>query len=160
MQVTMRGSDFFGVPFPVALADRLFRIYENEIGLTVDVIRWDPAAKDGVYEVQRGRTRDAEKENATGNFTFTRERDAFVYQFQPKPGVGNIMGAAPIDEKWTVRIEDSGQVKVQKSGQEIASLARNQYPGASIGIQVGADGRVATSVNQLPDGLEVVPAVS
>lgn len=156
MQVQLRGSDFFGVPFPVTLADRLFRVYENEIGLTVDVIRWDPVAKDGVLEVQRGRTINSQVENPTGIFKFDRDREGFFYEFKPKPGVGNIMGAAPIDESWTVRILDTGQIKVQKGAQEVASMQRNQYPGTQIGIQVGADGRVATGVNQLPEGLEVV----
>ena len=156
MKVQFKSSDFFGVPFPVVIADRYFKIYENEIGLTVDVIRWDPERQDGVYEVQRGRNNAAEMSgNPTGLVSLDMKGGAFIFEFSPRPGVARINGKAPINENWTVRIDDH-EVAVLRGGSVMQTLGRRaQASNAMIGIQVGADGVIETGVDSLPAGLEV-----
>lgn len=155
MKVSFKNTDFFGVPFPVVLADRYFKVYENEIGLTLDVIRWDPAAGDGVYEVLKGRENAQElRDNPTGIINFDMQGGAFVFKFSPKPGVSSINGKAPVNGEWSVRISDR-DVTVLKDGTVVQSLARGQSGDAMIGIQINADGTVESQGGSLPDGLEV-----
>lgn len=134
MKIIYGDKDFFGSPFPVVLGDRYVRVYENEIGLTLDVFRWDAAKKDGVYEILRGRPQAA----ADANVKLDMKGGKFVLDVWT----------------WSVQISDH-DLELQKDGKTVQTLARDQFLTNMIGLQVGTDGAITSGVDKLPEGLEV-----
>jgi len=154
VDIILGSNSFFGVPFPLVLADRFFHIYSMDGKFTVDVFRWDEQAKQAVYEVRAGQPQHENiSTNPTGIVTFSEPTTgAFLYKFRPKPGISQIFGKVPLDEEFEVRINDQ-QIAVLVEGNSICTLEESQFVGVSIGIQVGADKRVAIGVNRLPEGM-------
>jgi hypothetical protein len=157
MKVNLGTNDFFGVPFPLVLADRFFHIYAITSGLKLDIFRWDEQAEKPIYEVKES-TPLAENisTNPTGIITFSEPiTGTFLYKFRPKLGISQIFGKVPIDEEFEVRINDH-RIIVMIGSTERCTLERNQFSGIPIGIQVGADGSIAIGVNRLPKGMVLV----
>jgi len=156
MKVILGQNDFFGVPFPLVLADRFFNIYADNDRLNVDIFRWDEETRQPVYEVLAGQAQDENiSTNPTGIVTFGHpDTGAFLYKFRPKPGVSQIFGKVPVDKEIEVRITDH-DIKVMDGERQMCYLARNQFVGMAIGIQVYADGSMAMGVNALPPGMEL-----
>jgi hypothetical protein len=145
---------FYGVPFPLVLADRFFHIYhDGGKGFKIDVFRWDPGARAATYEVRGSAPLQEEiAANPTGIVTFNGTGGEFQFKFRPKPGVSQIFGHVPIQDELTAQINDR-QIRVIWAGIPRATLERNTMSGMPIGIQVHADGRIAIGVNRLPDGM-------
>ena len=157
MKVNLGANDFFGVPFPLVLADRFFHIYAITSGFKLDIFRWDEQAEKPIYDV-KGSTPLADNisKNPTGIITFSEPNTGiFLYKFRPKPGISQIFGEVPIDEESEIKISDHSII-VMIGGTERCTLERNQFSGMPIGIQVGADGSIAMGVNRLPKGMVLV----
>jgi len=153
--VDLGGNDFFGVPFPVVVADRFFHIYEDRNGrFSIDVFRWDEALQQPGYEVRASKPlRDNIDANPTGIVTFAQEGSGvFLFKFRPKPGVSQIFGRVPVPGEVTVRITDR-ELVVMRGDQRVVTFISNSVTGCPIGIEVGADGSVGFGVNRLPDGM-------
>ena len=157
MNVNLGSNDFFGVPFPLVLADRFFHIYETPSGLKLDLFRWDEEKQQPIYEVKANTPlTDNISTNPTGIVTFSEPTSGtFLYKFRPKPGVSQIFGKVPIDRESEVRINDR-MITVMADNNNICTLQRNQFSGLPIGIQVGADGSIAIGVNKLPHGMKLI----
>jgi hypothetical protein len=155
--VELGTNDFFGVVFPLVLADRFFRIYADGARFNLDVFRWDETAQRATFEVVRGQPLQANiASNPTGIVTFAHETTgAFLFKFRPKPGISQIFGQVPVQDEISVRITDH-LLAVMRGGQSIATLTRNSFSGFPIGIRVGADGSVGIGVNWLPPGMTLV----
>lgn len=156
--VELGTNDFFGVPFPLVLADRFFHMYPADDGrFNIDVFRWDEAQRQPVYEVRGGKPlRQNIETNPTGIITFAQEvTGAFLFKFRPKPGVSQIFGRVPVEGEVEVRITDH-LLAVTRGGQNVATFQRNAVSGCPIGIQVWVDGSIAFGVNRLPDGMMLV----
>jgi hypothetical protein len=155
--VELGTNDFFGVPFPLVLADRFFAIYRDGARFNVDVFRWDETTQSASYEVLRGKPLTANiASNPTGIVTFAQETSgAFLFKFRPKPGVSQIFGQIPVQGEVAVRITDH-QLAVMRGDQPVATLVRNSFSGFPIGIRVGVDGSVGMGVNWLPPGMTLV----
>jgi len=159
--VDLGGNDFFGVPFPVVVADRFFHIYEDRNGrFSIDVFRWDEALQLPTYEVRASMPlRDSIETNPTGIVTFAQEGSGvFLFKFRPKPGVSQIFGKVPVAGEVAVRITDR-ELVVMRGDQRVATFIANSMSGFPIGIQVGADGSIGVGVNQLPEGMVLVRRV-
>jgi len=154
MKVILGSNDFFGVPFPLVLADRFFHIYGTARGFTLDVFRWDEQAGEAVYEVRAGQPQSSNMStNPTGIVTFSEpDTGTFLYKFRPKPGISQIFGRVPVNEEFEVRISDR-RITVMANDTNICTLERNQFSGLPIGIQVGADGSIGIGVSRLPEGM-------
>jgi hypothetical protein len=152
--VELGTNDFFGVPFPLVLADRFFSIYREGTRFNLDVFRWDEVAQSATFEVLRGKPLQANiAANPTGVVTFAHETTGvFLFKFRPKPGVSQIFGQVPVQGETAVRITDQ-LLGVMRGGQSVATLTRNSFSGFPIGIRVGADGSVGIGVNWLPPGM-------
>lgn len=157
MKVNLGTNDFFGVPFPLVLADRFFHIYATNSVFKLDIFRWDEQAKKPIYDVKESTPlTDNISKNPTGIITFSEPTTGtFLYKFRPKPGISQIFGKVPIDEEFEVRINDH-KIIVMAGSTERCTLERNQFSGMPIGIQVGADGSIAIGVNRLPEGMVLV----
>jgi len=154
MKVNLGTNDFFGVPFPLVLADRFFHIYAITSGFKLDIFRWDEQAKKPIYEVKESvPLADNINTNPTGIITFSEPiTGIFLYKFRPKPNISQIFGKVPIDEEFVVRINDH-EIVVMAGNTRRCTLKRNQLSGMPIGIQVGVDGSIAIGVNRLPEGM-------
>lgn len=154
MKVILGSNDFFGVPFPLVLADRFFHIYGTARGFALDVFRWDEETKQPVYEVRASQPQSGNiGTNPTGIVTFSEpSTGTFLYKFRPKPGVSQIFGKVPMNEEFEVRISDL-RITVMADDTNICTLERNEFVGLPIGIQVGADGSIGIGVSRLPDGM-------
>jgi len=154
MNVILGTNDFFGVPFPIVLADRFFHIYAKMTGFKLDVFRWDEQTKQPIYEVKDSTPLDNNISiNPTGVITFSEPTSGtFLYKFRPKPAVSQIFGKVPVDKDFEVRINDH-RITAMAANTEICTLERNQFTEMPIGVQVGADGSIAIGVNKLPEGM-------
>jgi hypothetical protein len=154
MSVILGGNDFFGVPFPLVLADRFFHIYSTTSGLKIDIFRWDETGKQPTYEVKGSKPlADNITTNPTGIVTFSEPTaGTFLYKFRPKLGISQIFGRIPVNNEFDVKINDH-LIEVEVNGKQICTLQRNQFTGMPIGIQVYADGSVGIGVNRLPAGM-------
>lgn len=87
MNVTIGANDFYGVPFPLVLADRFFHIYAADTGFKLDIFRWDEQEKQPIYEVKDSvPLADNIETNPTGIITFGEPTTGnFLYKFRPKP---------------------------------------------------------------------------
>jgi hypothetical protein len=157
LPVTIGSNLFFGVPFPLVLADRFFHIYQDGARFTLDVFRWDSLAKTASYEVIAGAPQNETiTTNPTGIVTFAEEgAGVFLFKFRPKPGISQIFGRVPVDEEWSVRISDA-RIVVERGGIMVVTLEDNQFEGLAIGMQLGADGAsLGIGIAQLPEGMEL-----
>jgi len=154
MRIVLGSTDFFGVPFPLVLADRFFHVYTEAGTLKLDVFRWDEQARQAVYEVIASEPQaDAISTNPTGIVTFSQpETGTFLYKFRPRPNVSQIFGTIPIDRETEVRITDH-EIKVVAVGVDVCTIQRGKLSGFPIGIRVGADGSLSLGVKKLPDGM-------
>lgn len=156
--VNLGGNLYFGVPFPLVLADRFFNIYEDHGRMQVDVFRWDEGKREAIYEVRGGQPlQENIDRNPTGIVTFGDEEGGFLFKFRPKPGVSQIFGKVPSDGEVTVHISDK-QLAVERGDQTIVTVERSQFSGFPIGVEVGADGSVGMGVNRLPAGMNLTTA--
>ncbi len=157
MKVNLGANDFFGVAFPLVLADRFFHIYPVTPGFKLDIFRWDEQTEKAIYDVKESYPlTDNINTNPTGIITFSEPTTGtFLYKFRPKPGISQIFGKMPIDEEFEVRINDH-KIIVMAGSTERCTLERNQFSGRPIGIQVGVDGSIAIGVNRLPKGMVLV----
>jgi len=157
MNISLGTNDFFGVPFPLVLADRFFHLYSTVSGLKLDVFRWDEQAEKPFYEVKESKPLiDNINTNPTGIVTFTEPISGnFLYKFRPKPGVSQIFGKIPVNKEFEVRIDDH-EIVVISDNKQVCTLQKNMFVGLPIGIQVGADGSVGIGVNWLPNGMKLV----
>lgn len=153
-RVTLGSNDFFGVPFPVVVADRFFHIYTGtDGGMLIDVFRWDEDAERPTYEVVRSEPQvESIATNPTGVVTFSAEDGGFLFKFRPKPGVSNIFGRIPVQDEVHIHISDS-RVRVMRGEVPVVTFESNAVSGVPIGIEVGADGSVRFGVNRLPKGM-------
>ena len=154
MEVVLGSNDFFGVPFPLVLADRFFHVYDSETGFELDIFRWDEETKQAVYEVKAGESLNENiNTNPTGIVTFGKSvRGVFIYRFRPKLGVSQILGKVPVEKEFEVRINDD-VITVLVGYVRVVWLVKGRIVRANIGIQVGADGSVVAGVNKLPEGM-------
>ena len=153
MNVILGNNDFFGVPFPLVLADRFFHIYATPSGFSVDIFRWDEKTQKAVYEVRGGQPQtDNMSTNPTGIVTVGKPSGGFSYKFRPKPGVSQIFGKVPVDKEFEVVIDDRS-IKVMSDGRTACTLEKNQFSGMPIGIRVEANGSIGIGVNWLPPGM-------
>jgi hypothetical protein len=154
MTVIIGSNNFFGVPFPLVLADRFFNIFEGSDGFSLNIFRWDESTREPVFEVLNGEPLNEHiSTNPTGIVTFASpERGVFLYKFRPKPGVSQIFGTVPVDRELTVHITDRS-IRVLNGDEQVCALERNQFSGLAIGIQVNADGSIAIGSNGLPEGM-------
>src|SRR5690242_13371262 len=105
MAVNVGNNFFFGVPFPVVVADRFFNIYAEGKGFKVNIFRWDEAAKTATYEVKASQPlQENISTNPTGIVTVGDEQGAFLFKFRPKPGVSQIFGRIPAEGEIEVRV--------------------------------------------------------
>lgn len=157
MTINIGSNLYFGVPFPLVLADRFFAIYEDNGSMLADVFRWDEATQTPTFEVVRSVPQeDHISTNPTGIVTVTNEDSgAFLYKFRPKPGVSQIFGKVPVVADTEVRVKDHEMV-VTQNGVPIVTMQNNMMLGCPIGVLVGADGSVAMGVNWLPPGMQLV----
>lgn len=159
MKVILGQNDFFGVPFPLVLADRFFHIYPDQGGLNLDVFRWDEETSQPVYEVLAGQPQEQNiSTNPTGIVTFGHpDTETFLYKFRPKPGISQIFGKIPVEKEFEVCITDHDirvvDVTDVDDPRDMVTLERNQFSGMDIGIQVGADGSIGIGVSGLPPGM-------
>jgi hypothetical protein len=156
MNVILGTNDFFGVPFPLVLADRFSHIYSTTSGLKLDIFRWDETSKQPTYEVKDSKPlTDNITTNPTGIVTFGEPTTGtFLYKFRPKPGISQIFGRIPVDKEFDVKINDR-LIEVVINGKESNIFRRNQVRGMLIGMQIHADGSVGMGVNRLPEGMTV-----
>ena len=156
-EVILGSNDFYGVPFPLVLADQFFHIYTGTDGrMQLDIFRWDQATTAAIYEVEGNVPRDGKIiTNPTGVVTFSAEEGGFLFKFRPKPGISQIFGQIPGPNDLTAYISDR-EIRVDRDGQTIATLRQNQFSDDLIGILVGADGSVAIGVSGLPDGMVLI----
>jgi len=154
MPVNLGSNDFYGVPFPIVLADRFFHIYSSPKGYQLDIFRWDEKSKSAIYEVKSGLAISENiAANPTGIVTFSEpSKGTFLYKFRPKPGVSQIFGKVPLNSQFEVKITDKNIIIFQ-NGNNMVTFTNNSISGMPIGIQVSADGRVGMGVNRLPVGM-------
>lgn len=154
MSVMLGTNDFFGVPFPLVLADRFFHIYSTTSGLKLDIFRWDETSKQPTYEVKGSKPlTDNIATNPTGIVTFSEPTTGtFLYKFRPKLGISQIFGRIPVNNEFDVKINDH-LIEVVINGKKACTLQRNQFTGMPIGIQIHADGSIGMGVNRLPEGM-------
>jgi len=154
MNITLGTNDFFGVPFPLVLADRFFHVYVAASGLKIDIFRWDETTKQPTYEVKASKPlNDNITSNPTGVITFSEPTTGtFLYKFRPKPGISQIFGKIPVNNEFDVTINDQ-RIDVTVNGKSRCMLERNQFRGMPIGIQIHADGSMGMGVNILPAGM-------
>jgi hypothetical protein len=158
--VILGRNDFFGVPFPVVVADRFFHIYRANGRFAIDVFRWDESSRTASYEVQE--SKPIEKNittNPTGIVTFASEAGGFLFKFRPKPGVSQIFGTIPAPEELEVHINDH-EIRVSRGSVVIVTLVRNQFSGMPIGIWVRADHGISIGVSKLPAGMDLTRRVA
>jgi hypothetical protein len=155
-QVVLGSNDFFGVPFPLVLADRFIHIYTGLDGhMRLDIFRWDEAMEIATYEVEGNVPKqDNITANPTGVITFAAEDGGFLFKFRPKPGISQIFGKVPGPGDLVVHINDH-EIRVDRDTTTMVTIKRSQFSGMPIGIQVGADASVAIGVNRLPMGMEL-----
>ena len=153
MSVMLGTNDFFGVPFPLVLADRFFHIYSTASGLKLDIFRWDETSKQAIYDV-KGSTplTDNITTNPTGIVTFGEPTTGtFLYKFRPKPEISQIFGRIPVNKEFEVKINDRLiEVVIDNKSN---SLNKNQVSGYLIGMQISADGSTSLGTNRLPEGM-------
>jgi len=156
MSIILGTNDFFGVPFPLVLADRFFHIYSTVSGFKLDIFRWDETSKQPTYEVKDSKPlTDNITTNPTGIVTFGEPTTGtFLYKFRPKPGISQIFGKIPVDNEFDVRINDH-LIEVEVNGKTACTLQRNQFVGMPIGMQVYVDGSIGIGVNKLPEGMSL-----
>jgi hypothetical protein len=156
VKVKLATNDFFGVPFPLVLADRFFHVYGDLQGkMTLDVFRWDEDQQAPYYEVEASKPIEENIEtNPTGIITFGDTDGGFLFKFRPKPGVSQIFGRVPIKDELHARINDHN-LQVMRGDEAIATLERTQFSGFAIGVKVEADGSVGIASNALPVGLQL-----
>jgi hypothetical protein len=158
MAVNIGNNFFFGVPFPVVVADLFFNIYPAGKRFSVDIFRWDDKAKTATYEVKASQPlKENIESNPTGIVTVADDAGTFLFKFRPKPGVSQIFGKIPATGEIEVRVSDRS-ITVTREGKPMATLERNQFSGMPIGVQVFADGGLAIGVNALPEGMRLVKA--
>jgi hypothetical protein len=154
MKVILGSNNFFGVPFPLVLADRFFHIYSSARGFALDIFRWDERVSEAIYEVRASQPQIANiTTNPTGIVTFSEPNTGtFLYKFRPKPDISQIFGKVPVNKEFEVRINDH-RIEVLCEGIPTCTLERNQFVGLAIGIQIGVDGSIGIGVNRLPQGM-------
>jgi hypothetical protein len=157
MNISLGTNDFFGVPFPLVLADRFFHLYTATNGLKLDVFRWDEQTERPVYEVKESKPLiDNINTNPTGIITFSEPiSGTFLYKFRPKPNVSQIFGKVPVNKEFEVKINDH-EIVVMSDNNRVCTLQKNMFVGCLIGIQVGADNSIAMGVNRIPNGMKLV----
>jgi hypothetical protein len=91
-------NDFFGVPFPLVLADRFFHAYCSSGGYKLDVFRWDEESQQAVYDMKDSVIQvDEVGAKPTGTVEFSEPAEGTIlYQFRPRPGISRISGKVPI----------------------------------------------------------------
>jgi hypothetical protein len=156
MKVRLGTNDFFGVPFPLVLADRFFHVYPDANGkMKLDVFRWDTAEQAAFYEVEGSKpVQEHIDSNPTGIVTFGEAGGGFLFKFRPKPGVSQIFGRIPISDELVVHIKDRS-IRVMHGDQPIVTMGSNEVAGSAIGVQVGADGSVSMGGGALPSGMQL-----
>jgi hypothetical protein len=156
LKIKFGTNDFFGVPFPLVLADRFFHMYEDLQGkMTLDVFRWDDEKQEPFYEVEASKPIEENIEtNPTGIITFGEADGGFLFKFRPRPGVSQIFGRVPIKDELHAHINDH-KLHVMRGDQSIVTLERNQFTGFAIGVKVEADGSVGIATNALPAGMQL-----
>lgn len=139
MNILLGSNDFFGVPFPLVLADRFFHIYSVGNQFSLDLFRWDEQAKQAVYEVRAGQPQDENIDtNPTGIVTFSEPTTGtFLYKFRPKPGISQIFGKVPMNEEIQVRISDR-EIVITRGDSTIATFKGNQLKGINSRDQLSA----------------------
>ncbi len=149
-------NDFFGVPFPLVLADRFFHIYTDSTGaMKLNVFRWDEGLREPFCEVEGSEPVEENIEtNPTGIVTFGEADGGFLFKFRPKPGVSQIFGHVPIGGEVRVHINDHS-IRILRGTQPMATMTRNQVFGFAIGLHVQADGSWALGSNVLPPGMQL-----
>jgi hypothetical protein len=157
MTISLGTNDFFGVPFPLVLADRFFHLYSTASDFRLDIFRWDEQAEKPIYEVKESEPLiDNINTNPTGIVTFTEPvSGSFLYKFRPKAGISQIFGKVPVNKEFEVRINDH-EIVVMSDDREVCTLRKNMFVGVPIGIQVGADRSIAIGVNRIPNGMKLI----
>ena len=157
MNVTLGTNDFFGVPFPLVLADRFFHIYSTASGLKLDIFRWDETSKQAIYEVKGSKPlTDNITTNPTGIVTFSEpSTGTFLYKFRPKPEISQIFGrilANNENKEFEVKIDDR-HIEVIIITKTSNTFEKNQVTGYPIGMQIDVTGSIAIGSNRLPEGM-------
>jgi hypothetical protein len=156
MNVILGTNDFFGVPFPLVLADRFFHIYYTDSGFKIDIFRWDEKSKKANYEVKGSEplTENIDK-NPTGIVTFSKlNTGTFLYKFRPKPGISQIFGRIPVENEYDVKINDHS-IEVVRNGEKSNTYERNKVEGYIIGLYIHADGSEVLGSNRIPEGMNL-----
>jgi hypothetical protein len=154
--VTLGTNDYFGVPFPLVVADRFFHIFERDDGkYGIDIFRWDVDSRREVYEVKAGKPQqDNITTNPTGIVTVGDDEGGFLYKFRPKPGVSQIFGKVPLDDEVVIHVRDRS-ITVGALDDPSLVFERNTMSGMAIGLHLHADGRVVVGSNDLPAGMQL-----
>lgn len=155
MPIVIGSLDYFGVPFPLVLADRFFVVYKSAFGFNVDVFRWDPELKQHVYEVMYGKP-VTENIDASPNGAITFRQitpKLFIYKFRARQDIPQIYGKVPTGKEFVVKI-DEREIRVLLDNIQLASFTRNQTEGP-LGLVVNADGSYVFGGDRLPAGMEL-----
>ena len=155
MPIVIGDIDYFGVPFPLVLADRYFHMPKTAFGFNLDVFRWDEVTKQHYYEVMYGRT-VSDNINVNPNAIVNYKQittSIFICKFKAKPEISQIGGYPTIDKEIWVKI-DNTQIIVMIDNVKIASFSKNQVEGP-IGLNINADGSYILGIGNLPDCMEI-----
>jgi hypothetical protein len=157
MFVMIGENDFFGVPFPLVLANRFFHVYRSSSGYKLDVFRWDEESQQTVYDMMDSVIQvDEVGAKPTGTVKFSEPAEGVIlYQFRPRPGIYPMFGKVPIKGEFEVRINNQSII-VSIDGNQIAELDNNTATGSIIGLFIGADGSFKMGSDRLPDGMTLV----
>ena len=152
-KVSLGSNAFFGVAFPLVLADRFFMVSGEVQSPRLTVFRWDPSARRAFYEIVDNQVQSDNLDSSpTGTLTFAHPQPShFLCTFRARPDVDQILGKVPIDALFQVAItEDSIRVT---GGENELTLEKNQFQGFLIGIAVAADGSISVGSNEIPPGM-------
>lgn len=155
MSITVGNLDYFGVLFPVVVADRYFHIPKTAFGFNVDIFRWDEIKREHHYEVMYGRP-VTENINGSPNATISYRQitpGIFIYKFQAKPGITQICGKKTINKEICIKV-DKQEIAVLIDNIKKVSFTANLVEGP-IGLKVHADGNYVLGVGKLPDGMDI-----
>jgi hypothetical protein len=154
MNIVLGKDDYFGVPFPLVLADRFFHIYSTASGFKLDIFRWDEESKEPVYEVKASKPLDdGIDSNPDGVTTFDEPTPGnFLYKFRPKREAAQIPRKKQVNIAFDVKINDR-LIDVTVNGDKVCTFQSNQFQRTTIGIQIHADGAMGVGVKKLPDGM-------
>ena len=156
MSIVLGKDDYFGVPFPLVLADRFFHIYSTASGFKLDIFRWDEASKEPVYEVKASKPLDDNiNSNPNGVTTFDEPTPGtFLYKSRPNPEISQSSGKLSVNNEFDVKITDR-LIDVTVNGIKVCTFQSNQFKGTPIGMQIRADGTMGVGVNKLPEGMTI-----